>query len=160
MGLNPRRRAYWKSYVPATLKDALYGCIEYAKEARNLSVERIADLCGINSRDTLYKYIGEARLPVGLVLAFEAACGINLISRWNASASGQLLLDIPKGKTATPDDINNLQAALTEAVRDLLAFYRDEKSADEVLASVTAGLNQLAWHRANVAKHNQPELDL
>lgn len=160
MGLNPRRRAYWKSYVPPTLKDALYGCVEYAKEALNLSVERIADLCGINSRDTLYKYISEARLPVGLVLAFEGACGINLISRWNASASGQLLLTIPKGKTASPEDIHTLQAALNAAVGDLLAFYRDEKSADAVLASVTAGLNELAWHRANVVKHNQPELDL
>lgn len=160
MKLSTRRRAYWKSYVPPTLKDALYGCIEYAKESHNRSVERIADLCGINSRDTLYKYISEARLPVGLVLAFEAACGINLVSRWNASASGQLLLDIPKGKTATPEDINNLQAALTAAVGDLLAFYRDEKDEAEVLASVTAGLNELAWHRANVSKHDQPELDL
>ncbi len=160
MVISTRRRAYWKSYVPATLKDALYGCIEYAKEARNLSVERVADMCGINSRDTLYKYISEARLPVGLVLAFEGACGINLISRWNASASGQLLLDIPKGKTATPEDINNLQAAIAAAVGDLIDFYRDQKGEAEVLASVTAALNELAWHRANVSKHDQPELDL
>jgi hypothetical protein len=158
--LNTRRRAHWKSHVPATLKDALYGCVEFAKEAHNLSVERIADLCGINSRDTLYKYIAEARLPIGLLIPFESACRINLVSRWKASAAGQLLLDIPKGKTASPDDINNLQSALTAAVGDLLAFYRDEKDEDAVLASVTAGLNQLAWHRANVAKYDQPELDL
>lgn len=160
MTLSTRRRNYWKSYVPTTLKDALYGCVEYAKEAHNRSVERIADMCGINSRDTLYKYISEARLPVGLVLAFEAACGINLVSRWNASASGQLLLDIPKGKTCTPEDINNLQAALTAAAGDLIAFYSETKGAADVLSTVTAALNELAWHRANVTKHDQPELDL
>lgn len=160
MTLSTRRRAYWKSFVPPTLKDALYGCVDYAKEEHNLSVERIADLCGINSRDTLYKYISEARLPIGLVLPFEAACGINLVSRWNASASGQLLLTIPKGKTATPEDIHTLQAALNAAVGDLLAFYSGDQDVGAVLASVTTGLNELAWHRANVVKHNQPELDL
>ena len=49
---------------------------------------------------------------------------------------------------------------LAAEVGDLLAFYSGEQDIGAVLASVTTGLNELAWHRANVVKHNQPELDL
>ena len=51
--LSPSRRKFWKTYQPTTLRAALEGCKEHAREARNLSVERIATDMGLNDHWSL-----------------------------------------------------------------------------------------------------------
>ena len=53
-----------------------------------------------------------------------------------------------------------LQETLTGAVGALLQFYQGKMSPEDVLASVTGGMEGLAFHRENIRKHGQPELDL
>lgn len=40
-------RRNWKRWQPATLRDALKGCKDFALERHNLSVERIAERMGL-----------------------------------------------------------------------------------------------------------------
>ena len=71
-------RRVWKRYQPATLREALQGCKQYAQEARHLSVERIAERMGLEDHWSLYKWVANGRMPAVLVPAYEHACGINL----------------------------------------------------------------------------------
>lgn len=79
--LSPSRRAFWKRYQPTSCRDALHQCKAYAQEARNLSVERIADQMGLPDHWALYKWIESGRFPFVLIPAYESACGINQIGR-------------------------------------------------------------------------------
>jgi hypothetical protein len=53
-----------------------------------------------------------------------------------------------------------LQAVLNDAVGALLQFYAGKIEQGEVLARLTAALEGMAFHRENVKKFDQPELDL
>lgn len=150
-------RRIWKRLRPPTLRDALRLCKDYAQEARNLSVERIADLMGVTA-DSLYKWLATGRMPVALIPAYENVCGINFVTRWLASSAGMLLIDIPSGRTASTTDMQELQAMLHNAVGQLLAFYGGKAAAGEALSAIQQGMEGLAWHRVNVEKHAQPEL--
>ena len=78
-------RRNWKRWQPATLRDALKGCKDYALERHHLSVERIAERMGLEDHWALYKWIANGRMPLVLVPAYEHACGIALVARWMAA---------------------------------------------------------------------------
>ena len=153
-------RRNWKRWQPATLRDALKGCKDFALERHNLSVERIAERMGLEDHWALYKWIANGRMPAVLIPAYEQACGINLVSRWLASSGGKLLIDTPTGRTSSAHDIQALQAVLHEATGKLMAFYSDNTEASATLAAIQAGLEELAWHRGNVQQHAHPQLEL
>jgi hypothetical protein len=106
----------------------------------------------------LYKWIEAGSMPVRLVKAFEHACGIDFLSRWLAMSGNKLVIEIPIGKIADPDDIQALQEITHAAIGSLLKFYKEQADSDETLAAVQTALERLAWHRANVEKCRQPEL--
>ncbi|MDP2549473.1 hypothetical protein Q8W24_16710, partial [Oceanobacter sp. 4_MG-2023] len=69
----------WKRIQPRSLKHAMELCVDHAKAVKNLSVERIADLIGITSHYTLYKWLDEARMPALMIRPFEHACGVSFV---------------------------------------------------------------------------------
>ena len=154
------KRRSWKNAQPSSIRQAMEWSLEFAKERHNLSVERIAERMGQANHWALYKWLTEGRMPAVLIPAFEHACGISLVSRWLASTSGKLLIDIPSGRTCTAQDVNELQGVLNATTGALIAFYQGQLDADAAQAALQAGLTSLAWHRSNVQQHANPQLDL
>jgi len=154
----PRRR--WKTYQPNSLRDALEGCKVFARDQHNLSVERIAEQMGLVDHWALYKWLQNGRFPTNLLIPYERVCGINLVSRWLAANGGRLLVEIPTGRQATAEDIQELQSRLHEVTGLLMRFYQGSRNAEETLAGVQCAMEQLAWHRGNVQQHQQPQFDL
>lgn len=135
-------------------------CVQFARKRHNRSVEQIADLMGLPQAWRLYKWIDEANMPTRYIRGFEHACGANLVTRYLAHAGHQLLIDIPRGRHIDAADLNTLQAITNDAVGALIAFAAGKAEAEETLAQITTAMESLAWHRANVEKHHQPELEL
>ncbi|MFZ5659169.1 MAG: hypothetical protein ACOY5C_04850 [Pseudomonadota bacterium] len=153
-------RRNWNRVQPTSLRHALELCKDYARERHNLSVQRIAERMGLEDYWTLYKWIANARMPAVAIRAYETACGIDFVTRWYASSAGRLLIDIPTGRDATAADMQALQELLNAAVGRLLQFYAGKTDADETLSALQQAMEGLAWHRGNVEKHAQPELEL
>ena len=159
--LSPSRRKFWKTYQPTSCRDALHQCKAYAQEARNLSVERIADQMGLPDHWALYKWIESGRFPFVLIPAYESACGINLPSRWLAATQRRLLVDMPVGRAATENDLVQLGTGFQQAVQLLSDFYKSNGATDPapVLDALRSHLESVAHHHLNVAGFSQPELD-
>lgn len=154
------KRRNWKYLQPSSIRQALEWTKDFARERHNLSVERIAERMGLPDHSALYKWLANGRMPALLIPVYEEVCGINLVSRWLASAGGKLLIDLPTGRHCTAQDMHELQAVLTTSTGALLAFHSGSATAAEALSAIQAGLEGLAWHRGNVQQHAQPQLEL
>ena len=152
-------RRNWKRIQPTSLRNALELCKDHAKERHNLSVERIAESMGLTDHWTVYKWIQSGRIPANMIRPYETACGIDYVTRWLAASSGRLLIDIPTGRKADAADMQALQELLNTAVGQLLQFYGGKAEASDTLSAIQQAMEGLAWHRGNVEKHAQPELD-
>lgn len=150
----------WKRIQPTSLRHALELCKDYAKERYNLSVERIAERMGLTDHWAIYKWIQTGRIPANMIRAYETVCGINYATRWLAASDGSLLIDIPTGRNTTAEDIQALQGVLNDTVGQLLHFYAGRAEAADTQAAIHQAMEGLAWHRGNVEKHLQPELEL
>lgn len=150
----------WKRVRATSLLQGLQLCVEHAKETRNRSVERIADLMAEETHHALYKWLGTGRMPLIKLAAFEEACGAHFVTQYLAASAHKLLVDIPSGRMATAEDASALQIALNDAASAILRFHAGKLSKDEALAALAAGMEGLAWHHHNVAKFEQPELEL
>ena len=155
-------RRNWKRWQPASLRDALKGCKDFAQERHNLSVERIAERMGLEDHWALYKWIANGRMPAVLLPAYEHACGINLVARWMAATDGKLLVDMPRGRQAQPADMGELNTGFAQALQLLTDFYAGGEQADAnaTLEALRNHLQQVAAHHLNVTNFTQPELDL
>lgn len=151
-------RRNWKRVHPASLRDALRLCKDYALEKKNYSVERIADLMNVTS-DLLYKWLANGRMPASAIPAYEHICGINFVTRWLVISSGHLLIQVPTGRNADAEDMQALQELLHTAVGQLIQFYGGKSDATAALAAIQQGMQGLAWHKVNVEKHLQPEFE-
>lgn len=134
--------------------------MEYAREKHNRSVDRIADLMGLANKWVLYKWLESGRMPAILIRPFEAACGIDLVTRYIGHSANKMLIEIPTGKRVTSTDLNELQSSFAGAVSLLVEFYERKNGSDEALAALTGLLEDVAWHRKNVQEHLQPGLEL
>ncbi|QUN06462.1 hypothetical protein KDN34_03090 [Shewanella yunxiaonensis] len=153
-------RINWKKVTANSLRHAMELCLEHAKERKNLSVDRVADLMGLPNKWTIYKWLENGRMPAVLIRSFEHACGIDLMTRYIASSAGMLVIDIPAGKAADHKEINELQSGFAEAIGLLIKFYAGNAEADETIGALSNVMGGLAWHRQNVAKSGTPELEL
>lgn len=151
-------RRNWKNTQPHDLRDAMDLCVDYAREKHNRSVDSIADLMGVPSKHTLYKWIADANMPAIRIKSFEHACGIDFVSRWFVISSGKLVIDVPKGRKGTPEDIQVLQAAAHAAIGELMKFYEQKTDVPAVLVAIQNVLENFAWHKGNVEKFQQPEI--
>ena len=153
----PRRN--WKRLQPISLRHALELCKEHARERLNRSVERIADEMGITDHWTVYKWLQTGRIPANLIRPFEAACGMDYVSRWVAASAGKMLVDIPIGRRLQNADVVSLHNGFGAALQLLTDFYGDKADPEATIAALTAHLEDVSWHRANVVQFATPELD-
>jgi len=135
-------------------------CLEHGREKRNLSVDRVADLMGLTSKWTLYKWLENGRMPANLIRPFEHACGATFMTQYIATSAHKLLVDIPRGRPANDDEVLELQTGFNDAVNLLARFYRGEVGAEETVAALTQTMSEIAAHRENVSKALTPELGL
>lgn len=149
----------WKRVQPSSLKHALVLCKDYAREAKGLSVERIADLMG-ESPDTLYKWLGTGRMPAILIPAYEHVCGVSFVTRWLAASADLLVFPMPTGQRPGAADVHKLQELLHAATGALIDFYAGKTEQEKALADIRTGMEALAWHHGNVSQHHTPQLDL
>ena len=149
----------WKTAQPRDLRDAMDLCVSYARDKHNRSIDTVAELMGEVNKWTLYKWMQEASLPLRLVKPFEHACGIDYVSRWLVISGGnKLVIDIPKGRQGTPEDIQALQVVSHDAIGLLIKFYAQQATIEETQAALQTALERMAWHKGNVEKYRQPEL--
>lgn len=153
-------RRNWKRIQPTSLRHALELCKDHAREVHNLSVERIAERLVLPDYYVLYKWIQGGRMPAIYIPAYEAACGINFVTRWLASAGGVLLIPMPTGRTTTPQDVLALQELLNAAAGRLIQFHNQKAGTDETLADIRSAMEALGFHHANVKQHATPQLEL
>lgn len=133
-------------------------CLEFARERHNRSVDSVAELMGEVNKWTLYKWMEAGSLPARLIKPFEHACGIDFVSRWLAMSGNKLVIEIPKGRKGTMEDMQALQSTTHDAIGALMKFYDDKADAEATLAAVQTALERMAWHKGNVEKYRQPEL--
>ncbi|PHR68480.1 hypothetical protein [Alcanivorax sp.] len=153
-----RRR--WKHRVPSNLRQAMAWCLDYAREVHNLSVEGIATKMALANHWSIYKWIENGRMPAVLIPAYEAACGIDFVSRFLAGTGGHLVVEIPRGKVCDAQDVMQLQGELSGAIKSLTDFYSGKQTAEDTLAQLKAAMQGLAYHHRNVEQHPHPELPL
>lgn len=149
----------WKRIQPTSLRHALELCKDHARETRNLSVEKIAERLALTDHYLLYKWLQTGRMPAPYILPYEAACGINFVSRWIASAGSMLLIPIPTGRASTPQDMLALQELLNAAAGRLIEFQRQKATVEETLADIRTAMEALAFHHADVRQHATPQFE-
>lgn len=159
MATKARAMRNWKRLQPTSLRHALELCKEHAREKLNRSVERIADEMGIADHWTCYKWFQTGRIPANLIRPYEAACGIDYVTRWIAASAGKLLIDIPSGRRLQNTDLVTMHNGFGAALQLLTDFYAGKADSAPTLEALTAHLDDMAWHRANVVQFATPELD-
>lgn len=131
-----------------------------ALDKHRRGMERIAELMNNMRAGTLYDWIEELRMPVSALASWEHATGGHAVMRYLASQGGRLLIDIPRGKPHGAADVQGLQGVTHTAIGALIAFGEGNADADQTMAALLHAMQALAWHRENVRKNSQPELDL
>lgn len=151
-------RTNWKNIQPISLVHALRLCKDYAIERKRLSVERIADLMGV-THDSLYKWLSTGRMPAVLIPAYENTCGVQFVTRWLAISNNKLMIEMPTGRKASDNDIQQLHLNFSQAVAQLINFYNGTESQENTLASLQTILEDLVGHRENVLQSSAPQLE-
>lgn len=157
MSIKTKRQ--WKRLQPTSLRHALELCKDHARDCLNRSVERIADEMGITDHWTVYKWLQTGRIPANLIRPFETACGIDYVTRWLVASGGRMMVDIPTGRALKATDVVELHNGFGVALQLLTDFYAGKADPVATAAAISAHLEQVAWHRANVAQFSAPELD-
>lgn len=150
----------WKKALPTNLPEAFWLVKEHGKQKKNLSVERIAELMGLDDHSILYKWIKSATMPVNKIASFEHVCGINFVSVYLASSDNKLLINIPTGKSLNPVTVMEMQATFNNALTLLMNCASGKATTEETVAALTKSMTDLAYQRENVQKSQTPELDL
>jgi len=149
----------WK-HPPQSLPQAMAACLKHGQEKHRRSVERIAGLMGLSNPWTIYKWVESGRIPAIMIGAFEHACGADHVTRYLAHAGHRLIIDIPTGRALAAADLQAVQAATHAALGALIDFAAGNAIPSQVIEAVTGAMEQLAWHRENARKADQPELAL
>ena len=110
------------------------------------------------THDSLYKWLSTGRMPAVLIPAYEHACGIQFVTRWLAASSGKLIIDMPTGRKATDEEIQQLHLNFSQAVSQLINFYSGSATQENTIASLQTILQDLVAHRENVLSYHSPQL--
>jgi hypothetical protein len=145
--------------LPTSIPTAFEIDRRFAQRYRQMSVERLAELRK-TSPGNLYKRMEDGTMHVADLAAWFHDTGGRAVISFLAAQAGGVFIAMPTGRKVGPQDIQALQEALTQAVGALLEFHAGRLDADHCISSLWDGMASLAWHRANVEKVGQPELDL
>ncbi|MBC3813078.1 hypothetical protein H8K26_16675 [Undibacterium aquatile] len=157
--MNTKKRRNWNALQASNLRQALEWCKEYARSRHNRSIERIAELMGLADHWSLYKWLENGRMPAVLIRSYEAACGIDYVTRWLAASSGKMLITIPSGRQLQDADVIGLHSGFASALELLTQFYAGKADVAATSEALTNHLQQVAFHHANVQKHGAPEFN-
>lgn len=144
--------------VPTSLRAAFEADKALALKHKRLSVERLAELLGTTAA-TLYKWLETDSMPVRVLIGWQHLTGGLNVVRYLASREAAVVIQIPTGRTPDADDVHVLQGTLNGAVGALLDYMQARTDRDTCMGKLSTGLESLAWHRANVEKSEQPELE-
>ena len=138
------------------MNHAIQLCKQHALEKQNLSVARIADHLAITT-DTLYKWLGNGRIPANHVFAYEQACGINFITEYLAHSQGYLLVKAPTGRKAQHKDLNQLQLYMAQVAAKIIEANEGDCTAQDAIDHIKVLMQDLAFQQKNVAAHECPQ---
>jgi len=153
-------RINWKRERGTSMRHAMELCIRYAKDMHNLSVEQISDLMGEASHFTLYKWMESGRMPAIKIRPFEHACRCDYVTHYLAYSANKLVINIPTGRKAEHKELNDLSIFTHTAIAELISFWEGKEDQEQVISSLSTLIEDLAHQRGNVAKSQQPELNL
>jgi len=153
------RKSTAKSRKPISLADAVDLDEEHALNARRRPRKAMEELMD-TSRSEYGRWINDLELPLGKLLQWSEFCGSTHVIEYLALASGKLVIDIPTGRKVAAADIHQLQSVLNDAVGQIIKFASGQEDAATALSAIHAGMAGLAWHKVNIEKHQQPELEL
>lgn len=143
----------------SSLRAAFEADKAFALSHHRRGTERIADLMTVPPH-VLYKWLETRRMPVSCLSAWEHATGSDQVVRYLAAAAHKAVIDLPTGRRLAGGDIQTLQGVLHDAVGQLMGFVAGTQTAEATIAALTHGIESLAWHRENVRRADQPELEL
>lgn len=153
----PRRKRPVR--VPSSLSDAIQANLDHAIKQHNRGTKRVADLMGLEL-STLYKKMGDGRISVSELAAFEHACGSTYVTEYLCAQAHLLAVEMPAGRKLQPVDAMDLQQHFAEAMALLIGFYKGDADQDETLSALSSLMGEIGWHRANVERAKSPELAL
>jgi AraC-like DNA-binding protein len=148
----------YKNKIPTSFTEALRMCKDYAKDKHNLSVERIADEMGLTP-SRLYQHLDNGDMPFNRVRSYQHICRCNFVTQYMANGDDCILIKMPKGKRVSDDQMVHFNKSFSKALSELSEFYTLYQNPDEVISALTDHLENVAWHRANVERTSQPQLD-
>ncbi|WP_051221506.1 hypothetical protein [Neptunomonas japonica] len=154
-------KGIWKHKRGNSVSDSMHLCARYAEKNHNLSVPRIAELMGMDSYNTLYKWMGSGNMPASKIRSFENACQCSYVTRYIAQSANLLVLDMPTGRKPSHRELNELSVHALSVIGHLISFFNESESSEdenELIQSITTLIEDLAHQRGNVEKHQQPEL--
>lgn len=152
-------RQNWNQLVPQSLSGALQLNKDFAISTKQMSVPRIADRIGC-STDSLYKYLGGATMPANLLIPFMEACHRVYPLQYMAHSLNLLLIPMPRGRKAEHKTLVQLNMFCSQVMALMLSLQSGEANSKDVVNHLTLLLESIAYHRAEVQKQVQPELDL
>ncbi|WP_054285916.1 hypothetical protein [Gulbenkiania mobilis] len=145
--------------VPTSLDEAIERQLDAAAKL-GLVPKKMADLMGVEVK-TYYRWLAESSMPLNRVRQFEAFCKASYISEYLCTAQGnKVVIAIPCGKKAAVIELSEVQANAANAMALLARFYQDKVGLDETVSALSQVLSQVAYHRENVLKAGEPELEL
>jgi len=144
--------------MPTSLKAAFEMDKANARNRHRRSVEHIAELMDLTPAN-LYKQLEDGTMHASRLLGWAHHTGSDAVVRYLAARLGKVVIDVPLGRRTQDADVHALQETLNGAVGALLKYMSGELDRDGCIGLLTCGMESLAWHRANVAKDDQPELD-
>jgi len=149
-------RTNWKCIVPHNVNHAIQLCKQHALDNKNMSVARIADHLAITT-DTLYKWLGNGRIPANHVFAYEQACGISFITEYLAHSQGYLLVKAPTGRKAEHKDLNKLQLYMAQVAAKIIEANEGDCTAQDAIDHIKILMQDLAYQQKNVAAVQVPQ---
>jgi hypothetical protein len=145
--------------TPTSIRAAFELDRKHAGRYRRMSVERMAELRDITA-SALYKQLEDGTMHASKLAGWFHDTGGKAVIRFLAAQAGGVFIEVPTGRKADATEVHKLQAALTESVGALLDFHKGAISAQDCIAHLWHGMENLAWHQENVRKSDQPELEL
>jgi hypothetical protein len=138
------------------MNHAIQLCKQHALDNKNMSVARIADHLAITT-DTLYKWLGNGRIPANHVFAYEQACGISFITEYLAHSQGYLLVKAPTGRKAEHKDLNKLQLYMAQVAAKIIEANEGDCTAQDAIDHIKILMQDLAYQQKNVAAVQIPQ---
>lgn len=152
------RKRNWKKERATSLVHSFELAGDYALEVLRRPPKQMAELMD-TSLPTYYRWISEGAMPASKIRQFEHLCGCHFVSDYLALAAGRMVVEMPVGKRATESDIAALQSGTAQAIHLVIEFYAGRAALDETTSAMDDALRGLSFHRANVTKLAEPELD-